>query len=94
VAALGTGGPPEPGSAVRVDLPGAVSLDGVIDYATPNFIGLRTPDALVRLHGRWGLGMTVAVSHHAYHDSFDAEATRKAWQTWLDQALTRATATR
>jgi hypothetical protein len=66
----------------------------VIDYATPNFIGLRTPDALVRLHGRWGLGMTVAVSHHAYHDSFDAEATRKAWQTWLDQALTRATATR
>jgi hypothetical protein len=87
VAALGTGGPPEPGSAARIELPGAASLAGVIDYVTPNFIGLRTPDALVRLHGRWGLGMTVAVSHHAYSDCFDAGATSQAWRAWLDQAL-------
>ncbi len=87
VAALGAGEAPELGSAVRIDLPGAEPLDGVIDYVTANFIGLRTADALIRLHGRWALGMAVAVSHHAYGDSFDAEATAKAWQAWLDQAL-------
>ena len=75
---------------MRIDLPGAGSLEGVIDYVTANFIGLRTADALVRLHGRWGLGMTVAVSHHAYGDSFDAGVTTKAWPAWLDQALTPA----
>lgn len=91
VGALGTGGPTELGSDVSIELPGAEPLDGVIDYATTNFIGLRTPDALIRLHGRWGLGMAVAVSHHAYSDSFDAEATKRAWKAWLDQALTAAT---
>lgn len=90
LAALG--GSAELGSDVSIDLPGAADLHGVIDYVTPNFIGLRTQDALVRLHGRWPLGMTVAVSHHAYGDSFDADATRQGWQAWLDQALTPATA--
>lgn len=86
--ALGTGRPAEPGSDVRIELPGTGPLHGVIDYATKNFIGLRTPDALIRLHGRWKLGMAVAISHHAYSDSFDAEATKHAWKAWLDQTLT------
>lgn len=85
--AVGTDGPADLGSEVSIDLPGAGRLDGVIDYATPTFIGLRTSDALIRFHGRWGLGMTVAVSHHAYGDSLDAEATKRAWQAWLDRVL-------
>jgi hypothetical protein len=91
-AALGTGRSAELGSDVSVELPGAGRLDGVIDYATANFIGLRTPDALIRLHGRWRLGMAVAVSHHAYSGSLDVEATKRAWKAWLDRALTAATA--
>jgi uncharacterized protein YndB with AHSA1/START domain len=87
---LGAAGATELGSDVRIDLPGAAPLGGVIDYATANFIGLRTPDALIRLHGRWGLGLTVAVGHHAYDDRFDAEATKRAWKAWLDDALTPA----
>jgi uncharacterized protein YndB with AHSA1/START domain len=84
---LGTAGPPAPGSNARIELAGAAPLDGVIDYATANFTGLRTPDALIRLHGRWALGMAVAVSHHAYGASFDAEAAQRAWKAWLDQVL-------
>jgi hypothetical protein len=91
VGALGAGGPAELGSDVSIELPGAGPLDGVIDYATTNFIGLRTPDALIRLHGRWALGVAVAVSHHAYSDSVNVEATKRAWKAWLDQALTAAT---
>lgn len=82
-AALGAAGPAEPGADVSIELPGTGRLAGVIDYATANFIGLRTPDALIRFHGRWGLGMPVAVSHHAYGGSFDAEAAKRAWTAWL-----------
>jgi uncharacterized protein YndB with AHSA1/START domain len=87
MGALGSGGAIELGSRVSVELPGAGHLDGVIDYATANFTGLRTPDALIRLHGRWALGMTVAVSHHAYDDSLDVEATKRGWTAWLDGAV-------
>jgi hypothetical protein len=89
-------GTPELGSEVSIDLPGAGPVRGVVDYVTANYLGLRTADALIRLHGRWPLGMTVAVSHHAYSDSaggsVDAEATRRAWTAWLDQALAPAKA--
>jgi uncharacterized protein YndB with AHSA1/START domain len=84
LGALGTAAPAQLGSQLRIELPGAGTLDGVIDYATANFVGVRTPDALIRLHGRWGLRMPVAVSHHAYGGSFDAEATKRAWTAWLD----------
>ena len=60
-------------------------------YATGNFLGVRTADALIRFHGRCALGMTVAVSHHAYGDSFDAGAASRGWRAWLGQALTPAT---
>ena len=53
------------GAPVGIDLAsGAIS--GSIDYVTANFVGIRTDDALVRFHGRWPIGMTIAVSHHAY----------------------------
>lgn len=81
------GGRAEVGQDVRIELPGGKPLDGAIDYATANFAGLRTPDALIRLHGRFGLGMTVAVSHHDYSNSVDPDATRRAWEAWLEQAL-------
>lgn len=90
-AALGAAGPAEPRAEVSIELPGAGPLHGVIDYATPNFLGLRTADALIRFHGRWGLGMTVAVSHHAYGGLFDAEAAKRGWQAWLDQVFTATT---
>jgi hypothetical protein len=90
VSALGTAGTVELGSNVRVTLPNVEPFDGVIDYATANFVGFRTSDALIRFHGRWGLGMAVAVSHHAYDDVFDAETTKRGWKAWLNQTLTPA----
>jgi len=61
-----------------------------IDYATPNYIGLRTPDALIRFYGRAALGMTVAVSHHEYRE-VDAPRVKQAWESWLADALNSAT---
>jgi hypothetical protein len=84
VEALGTSA--EVGSDVPIELPGVAPL-GVIDYATANFLGLRTSDGLIRFHGRWGLGMAVAVSHHAYRESVDVETTKQAWEEWLAQTF-------
>jgi hypothetical protein len=75
------------GSEVQVALPGLAPITGMVDYLTPHFVGLRTPDALIRFHGRWPIGMTVAVSHHAYAEGTDVAATSAAWSTWLAQTL-------
>jgi uncharacterized protein YndB with AHSA1/START domain len=86
VGALGAGAPVELDAPVRVSLRGTAPLEGIVDYSAANFVGLRTRDALIRFHGRAGLGMTVAVSHHAYSD-VDAGQTRQAWVAWLAEAF-------
>jgi hypothetical protein len=65
------GGEAEVGKAVHIDLTGVAPVQGVVDYVTSSFIGVRAEDALVRFHGRARIGMTVAVSHHAYVPSLD-----------------------
>ena len=40
------------GDAVHALLGDAGTLDGVIDYATPEFVGVRTADGLFRFFGR------------------------------------------
>lgn len=89
-AALGTGRQVEPGTAVHLDLVGVGAIDGVVDYVSPNFVGLRTADALVRFHGRAPMGMTVAVSHHTYGRDVDVAKAVPAWEAWLADAFAEA----
>jgi uncharacterized protein YndB with AHSA1/START domain len=83
--ALGAGAsrPVELGTAVHLDLAGVSAIDGVVDYLSSNFVGLRTADALVRFHGRAPIGMTVAVSHHTYGRDLDVAKATQAWEAWL-----------
>jgi uncharacterized protein YndB with AHSA1/START domain len=85
LAALGAGadGPVELGTAMHLDLAGVGPIDGVVDYLSSNFVGLRTADALVRFHGRAPIGMTVAVSHHTYGRDLDVAKATQAWEAWL-----------
>jgi uncharacterized protein YndB with AHSA1/START domain len=83
VAALGLHHPVEIGAAVRLDLPGVGPLEGVVDYVTPTFIGLRAPLALIRFHGRARIGMPVAVSQHTYISTFDINRAERGWASWL-----------
>jgi hypothetical protein len=87
-----TSRPAQLGAAVHMELVQIGPVEGVIDYVNPNYVGLRTADALIRFHGRSALGMTVAVSHHAYNGDIDAERTRSSWESWLAGALTAASA--
>jgi len=83
LAALGLTDPVDLGTAVRLDLPGVGAVEGVVDYATPTFIGLRAPMALIRFHGRGAIKMPVAVSQHTYIATFDTASAQRGWETWL-----------
>jgi hypothetical protein len=79
-AALGLDGASE-GDQVALDIGGRV--DGVLDYARGNFLGIRTGDGLYRFFGRNAFGGPVALALHDFSGG-DAEQTKQALKTWLD----------
>lgn len=83
LAALGLGNAPAAGDQVKLDLPGAGPVEGVVDYVQPAFLGLRTSDALYRFHGRMSIGLPIAVSAYIYGRPVDREALTQAWTAWL-----------
>ncbi len=62
----------------------AGTLDGVIDYSTPEFLGVRTADGLCRFFGRNHFGSVVGMSAHLFGDGVDAAAQEAALKAWLD----------
>jgi uncharacterized protein YndB with AHSA1/START domain len=85
--ALGLPGPLARGDAVALTPDGVEPLEGVVDYLTSNFLGIRTPDGLYRFHGRAPLGMPIAVGHHIFRDDLDGERTAWRWQAWLERVF-------
>jgi hypothetical protein len=84
LAAVGLTEPVKEGTGVRFDIPRFGAAEGVVDYATSTFLGLRAPSALIRFHGRSGLGMPVAVSLHVYvKTDYDTAGAQHAWESWL-----------
>lgn len=71
------------GAGVRFELPGFGAVEGTVDYVAPTFVGLRAAHALIRFHGRFKMGMPVAVSQHTYLETFDGDLAQRAWESWL-----------
>lgn len=63
------------GTAVRVN-----GSDGVVDYLTGSFVGVRTATALIRIYGRDPWGWPVAVAVHDFAGNDD-------WNDWLTGAV-------
>ncbi|WP_410663034.1 SRPBCC domain-containing protein [Amycolatopsis sp. lyj-84] len=72
------------GDQVRFEVPGAGTVEGVVDYLTPEFIGVRTEDALYRFYGRNAWGWPVGIGHHLFAEDADADKAEKAWTAWLN----------
>jgi uncharacterized protein YndB with AHSA1/START domain len=72
------------GDAVHAHLGAAGALDGVIDYLTPEFIGIRDNDGLWRFFGRNHYGGVVGMSAHIFRDDVDAAASEAVLKDWLD----------
>jgi hypothetical protein len=82
--ALGIGDGAAVDDAVHADLGAAGSLDGVIDYLTPQFIGVRADDGLFRFFGRNAFGGVVGLSAHMFRDDVDATQAEADLKAWLD----------
>jgi uncharacterized protein YndB with AHSA1/START domain len=73
------------GDPVHARLGGAGTLDGVVDYSTPEFLGVRAADGLYRFFGRNHYGGVVGMSAHVFVDGgVDAAASEAALKAWLD----------
>jgi uncharacterized protein YndB with AHSA1/START domain len=83
-AALGIGDGAAVGDEVHAELGGAGSLDGVIDYLTDEFIGVRDDDGLWRFFGRNAFGSVVGMSAHVFRDDVDAAQAEAVLKAWLD----------
>jgi uncharacterized protein YndB with AHSA1/START domain len=83
-AALGVSGNARVGDPVHTSLGGAGTLDGVIDYSTPEFLGVRSADGLYRFFGRNHFGSVVGMSAHLFVDGIDAGQREAALKGWLD----------
>jgi hypothetical protein len=81
--ALGFGADVSEGDAVRLTPVGLPAVTGVVTYRQPNFIGVRSSDALYCFFGRNAFGQPVAVSIHSFADGVDAEQAKRDWQRAL-----------
>jgi hypothetical protein len=82
---LGLDGPATEGDKVRLTPEGLNPIEGVVDYVSPDTLGVRTEDGLYRfVRGHNGM---VAAGHHLYADGVDADEAERAWQAWLGRVF-------
>jgi hypothetical protein len=73
----------------RVRLPDG--SEGVVDYLTSAFLGVRTADALLRVYDRGAWGGSVTVVCHLFGEDADQERSGHAWQSWIDGVFSSGT---
>jgi hypothetical protein len=85
--ALGLASDVGEGDSVRLTPEGVEPIEGVVDYLTPNFMGIRTADAMYCFFGRGAFGGPVALTIHSFDPDVDPEKTAQAWRQFLDAAF-------
>ena len=72
------------GDRVRLTPTGMAGINGVVDYASRDFFGVRSDDGLYRFFA--GRGNVAMVLHHLF-GAIDEGQAHYAWRTWLSAAL-------
>ena len=72
------------GSVAALDVPGFREEEGVVDYRTDHFLGIRTSNSLLRFYARGAWGGPLSVGHHLFAENADAAEATTAWQGFLD----------
>jgi uncharacterized protein YndB with AHSA1/START domain len=78
---LGLPGPVTVDDKVRLTPKGIAPIEGVVEWVSPSFLGVRSDDALYRvIHAFYGPMM---VGHHIFADVDEKEAV-EAWKSWMN----------
>ena len=80
---LGLAGEPAEGDRVRLTPGGIDPIEGVVDYVSPDILGVRSEDGLYRFVG--GFNGSVGVGHHLFAADVDDKEAEGVWQAWLDR---------
>jgi uncharacterized protein YndB with AHSA1/START domain len=83
---LGLASPVAVGEQVRLTPEGLPAMEGVVDYLSPSFLGVRTDDGLYRFMHTFDA--SVGVGHHIFTEGLDQEETEQAWASWLAKLFT------
>jgi uncharacterized protein YndB with AHSA1/START domain len=83
---LGLSAQPALEDQVRLTPEGLDPLEGVVDYLSPSFLGVRTEDGLYRFMHTFEA--SVGLGHHIFVEGLDQEATEQAWASWLTKLFT------
>jgi hypothetical protein len=75
------------GDSVRLTPEGLEPIEGVVDYLRPNFMGVRTADALYCFFGRNAFGGPVALTVHQFSNGIDPDKIKHMWQEYLNATL-------
>ncbi len=78
---LGLSGRVAEGDQVRLTPAGLPVIEGVVDFVSPSFLGVRSVDAIYRFI--YGFDGTVMVGHHLFTPGVDREEAEAAWRSWL-----------
>ncbi|HEY1330521.1 MAG TPA: SRPBCC domain-containing protein [Actinomycetota bacterium] len=73
------------GDRVRFAPEGMPAADGVVDYVSPNFLGVRTPDGLYRFI--YAFTGNVIIGHHLFAPGSDQRTAERDWAAWLDRVF-------
>jgi uncharacterized protein YndB with AHSA1/START domain len=66
---------------VRLTPEGLPPIEGVVDYLSPSFLGVRTGDGLYRFI--YGFDGSVVLGHHVFTEGADQRELEEAWGSWL-----------
>jgi uncharacterized protein YndB with AHSA1/START domain len=79
---LGLGGPVEVGQKVTLTPRGFEPIEGVVEWASPSFLGIRSEDAIYWFV--WAFTGPLMVGHHIFAEGVDQKEAEAAWKAWLD----------
>ena len=82
---LGLSGPVAVGDEVRLEPKGLEPMEGVVDWVSPSFLGVRTEDGLYRFI--LAFDGTTMVGHHDFSGNVDKEGAERAWTSWLAETF-------
>lgn len=85
--ALGLQSTPSLGDRVRLTPEGLPVLDGVVDWLSRDFLGVRTDDGIYRFMHIAAFGGITGVGHHVFDDALDQKEAEEAWGAWLEKVF-------